>query len=216
MANVNELTERTGQIAIDPSSQSPAMKPLAALSPSFQTHLDQIYKSLTASKSSNFIKDIQHDEQEGTPESDPLSSLDAFRAYMASPSASALRPARQPDTTAPITDYFISSSHNTYLTGNQLSSDSAPDAYTNVGPCHYLRVDDSIFPGYRFLTSRGKQQLLILYRPFSAGADASKLMFGMESPSLTAMMTQAAQAPMMKTIKTSRSCQNGRKRLNLR
>lgn len=141
MANVNELAERTGQIAIDPSSQSPAMKPLTALSPSFQTHLDQIYKSLTDSKSTNFTKDIQHDEQEaGTPKSDPLSSLDAFRAYMASPPASALRPARQPDITAPITDYFISSSHNTYLTGNQLSSDAAADAYTNVSPCHYLGV----------------------------------------------------------------------------
>lgn len=144
MASVNELAERTGQIAIDPSSQAPAMKPLTALSPSFQTHLDQIYKSLTDAKNSNFIKDIQHDDQEaGSPVSDPLSSLDAFRAYMASPSASALRPARQPDITAPITDYFISSSHNTYLTGNQLSSDAAPVAYKTVRPYHYLGVEHS-------------------------------------------------------------------------
>lgn len=131
MAAVSEITERTGQIAIDPSSQAPATKPITGFSGPFKTRLDQIYQSLTT-ESSNFIRDIQRDDQDPM-DNDPLSSLAAFHAYMASPSASALRPAGPPDDSAPITDYFISSSHNTYLTGNQLYSDAAAKAYTDVG-----------------------------------------------------------------------------------
>ncbi|OTA06520.1 phospholipase C [Trichoderma parareesei] len=70
-------------------------------------------------------------------------NLDGFLAYMTSPHSSAILPVLNEDLSWPLASYFISSSHNTYLTGNQLSSDSTTGAYTNVllRGCRCVEID---------------------------------------------------------------------------
>lgn len=68
-----------------------------------------------------------------------------FLRYMTSNATSVVGPLRneEQDLSYPLSSYFISSSHNTYLTGNQLSSDASTDAYKNVllRGCRCIEID---------------------------------------------------------------------------
>ena len=57
--------------------------------------------------------------------------------YLASDQSNAMGHITELDCTYPVSNYFISSSHNTYLTGNQLSSVASVDAYKNVSIFSY-------------------------------------------------------------------------------
>lgn len=132
MERVDSLVERARHLSLH---QSP---PLDKLHPTVDAHLKKIYEALAASPEKDAIVEaMQHDTLPKDQPADPLAALDTFRAYMKGAASSAQAPAAEPDLSAPISDYYISSSHNTYLTGNQLYGDAAASAYTSVSPYAY-------------------------------------------------------------------------------
>ncbi|KAF6838073.1 phospholipase c [Colletotrichum plurivorum] len=115
----------------------------------FNVHADKDDKKWHKEQIASFVKDVQADDaaldhitaHEGaTPEE---LDFNGFLSYMTSPASAATAPAKEQDLTYPLSSYFISSSHNTYLTGNQLYSESSTEAYKNVllRGCRCIEID---------------------------------------------------------------------------
>jgi hypothetical protein len=132
-----------------PSSVA-ATHTIETFNPVIISHLSKIYSTVSAgqtldkSQTAKFLKDVQHDQDGPMKGLDKdVNGLNDFLAYMSSPSSSALAMPERRDLGRPISNYFISTSHNTYLTGNQLSSRASTDAYKNVllRGCRCLEID---------------------------------------------------------------------------
>lgn len=92
-----------------------------------------------------FLTDIQrHDPTLKSPFAlEEGIEFNEFLSYMTSSHSVITKDPVPTDLSWPLASYFISSSHNTYLSGNQLSSDSTTEAYTNVlqRGCRCVEVD---------------------------------------------------------------------------
>jgi phosphatidylinositol phospholipase C, delta len=93
-----------------------------------------------------FVKSVQGDNEVYIPAdllAKPDVDFNGFLHYVTSSASSIVAPDKGQDLSWPLSSYFISSSHNTYLTGNQLYSDSSTDAYKNVllRGCRCIEID---------------------------------------------------------------------------
>jgi hypothetical protein len=99
-------------------------------------------------------------------------SFQYFAEYLTSVHSDALKPVDPFDASHPISDYFIASSHNTFLTGNQLSSEASVDAYKNVRNSSALATGSTLLITTTLTSSRS----------YSEEAVALRSMSGMENP----------------------------------
>ncbi|KAJ2967009.1 hypothetical protein NQ176_g9875 [Zarea fungicola] len=140
------------EVASGTSLGTDRVRTVDSFQPSVAKYLRHIYdthsgsrNSWTSSQTSDFARNIQQHEQVFADDADDVPALDlaGFLNYMSSSDAAVVLPRDDEDLSWPLSSYFVSSSHNTYLSGNQLYSDSTTDAYANVllRGCRCVEID---------------------------------------------------------------------------
>lgn len=130
---------------------------IPSFTPAVHSHLEKAFKAickqctcggadgLDRGTVSYFLRRIQDEDTPNAAEYFPeaVNGLSSFLGYMSSSIASATAEPKNRDLSHPMSSYYISSSHNTYLTGNQLYSEASTASYTNVllRGCRCLEID---------------------------------------------------------------------------
>ncbi|WAO88600.1 Phosphoinositide phospholipase C [Fusarium falciforme] len=136
---------------------SETSRSLSSVDPVVRAHLVKVFESLVDREDGTWSQETIYSFVQKTQQLDPSTAVDellaresldvdGFIAFMTSSLAAATTPPKPQDLSYPLAAYFISSSHNTYLTGNQLSSDSSTRPYTETllrgGRCIEIDVWD--------------------------------------------------------------------------
>ena len=118
----------------EPSARAGAL-PINTISPAILPYLVSIadgHRMLDPMQLSLFRSYCSETRKTNSVTQDGRLELHAFLSFMVSPVSNATKSIDKYDLSYPISSYFISSSHNTYLSGNQLYGESSTDAYRNV------------------------------------------------------------------------------------
>lgn len=99
--------------------------------------LDQVRTFFQVVQDQGASQDVQHFL------SKPELDFNDFLKYMTSSLVAATLPCNNQDLSWPLASYFISTSHNTYLSGNQLSSNSTTETYAKAltRGCRCVEID---------------------------------------------------------------------------
>lgn len=123
---------------------------LPLLKESIRKHLETVFSSLRGRAGDYILRErlqeflIQTQGGLVRPLDKDIYTLGDFVYIWLHDYSTALRPPPKKDLTKPITNYFISSSHNTYIRlGNQLNGEVSADAYREVleGDCRCVEID---------------------------------------------------------------------------